>query len=134
MADLRTAAPGSCVAESSVTAGTGGTAARLMRNAALSASAPLSMRHLSTRRRHGPGELERIALRCGAWSERWIPDAYVFAALAVVIVAVAALARRTPRDRESFGDGYWSLIPFTMQMASSSSAAMWSRARRRRRG
>src|SRR5687768_11135437 len=36
--------------------------------------------------------LERMALRCCAWSERWIPDAYVFAVLAVVIVALAALA------------------------------------------
>ena len=30
--------------------------------------------------------LQRVALRSCAWSERWIPDAYVFAALAVVIV------------------------------------------------
>ena len=35
--------------------------------------------------------LERIALRTCAWSERWIPDAYVFAAIGVVLVAVAAL-------------------------------------------
>ena len=63
--------------------------------------------------------LARAALRLSAWAERWFPDAYVFAALAVVIVALAALALRAgPTDvAVAFGDGFWSLIPFTMQMA-----------------
>ena len=63
--------------------------------------------------------LERIALRCCAWSERWIPDTYVFAALAVLIVAVAAmlLGASPARTARAFGDGFWSLIPFTMQMS-----------------
>lgn len=63
--------------------------------------------------------LERIALRCCNWSERWVPDAYVFAALAVVIVATAAiLLGATPlQTAQAFGDGFWSLIPFTMQMS-----------------
>ena len=48
-----------------------------------------------------------------------MPDAYVFAALAVVIVAVAALLLgATPlQTAQAFGDGFWSLIPFTMQMS-----------------
>ncbi|BBD80170.1 short-chain fatty acid transporter [Aerosticca soli] len=64
------------------------------------------------------GVLARAALRCAAWSERWFPDAWVFAALGVVIVAIAALAfGATPRVAVgAFGDGFWSLIPFTMQM------------------
>ncbi len=64
-------------------------------------------------------KLERIALRCCDWSERWVPDAYVFAALAVVIVAVVAiLLGATPlQTAQAFGDGFWSLIPFTMQMS-----------------
>src|SRR4030095_709455 len=64
-------------------------------------------------------KLERIALRCCDWSERWVPDAYVFAALAVVIVAIAAiLLGATPlQTAQAFGDGFWSLIPFTMQMS-----------------
>ena len=64
------------------------------------------------------GVLARAALRCAAWSERWFPDAWVFAALGVVIVAVAALAfGATPKVTVgAFGDGFWSLIPFTMQM------------------
>jgi short-chain fatty acids transporter len=63
--------------------------------------------------------LVRAALRLSAWAERWFPDAYVFAALAVVIVALAAFSlRAAPQDvAVAFGDGFWSLIPFTMQMA-----------------
>lgn len=60
----------------------------------------------------------RFARRCADWAEQWFPDAYVFAALGVVVVAVAALAfGASPRDTaNAFGKGYWSLIPFTMQM------------------
>lgn len=63
--------------------------------------------------------LERISLRCCAWSERWIPDAYVFAVLAVIVVAVVAIALGSPvtQTAKAFGDGFWSLIPFTMQMS-----------------
>lgn len=63
--------------------------------------------------------IETLALRCCAWSERWIPDAYVFAAAAVVIVAaIAILAGASPQSAaKAFGDGFWSLIPFTMQMS-----------------
>jgi short-chain fatty acids transporter len=63
--------------------------------------------------------LQRLALRTCAWSERWIPDAYVFAALAVVIVAAAAMTiGASPLvTAQAFGDGFWSLIPFTMQMS-----------------
>jgi short-chain fatty acids transporter len=65
------------------------------------------------------GWLARAALRSAAWSERWFPDAWVFAALGVVIVALAALAfGASPAVAvNAFGDGFWSLIPFTMQMA-----------------
>src|SRR5262245_15214023 len=58
------------------------------------------------------------ALRCAAWAERWFPDAYVFAVLGVILVAAAALAFGASATATvgAFGDGYWSLIPFTMQM------------------
>ncbi|WP_426199073.1 short-chain fatty acid transporter [Pseudomonas sp. DC3200b2] len=61
----------------------------------------------------------RFALRCSGFAERWFPDSYVFAALAVVVVALAAMAiGGTPTaTAAAFGDGFWSLIPFTMQMA-----------------
>jgi len=65
------------------------------------------------------GRYARFALRCSSWAERWFPDAWVFAAVAVVAVALAALAiGAKPTDTATaFGDGFWSLIPFTMQMA-----------------
>ena len=63
--------------------------------------------------------LERVALRVTAWCEKWYPDAFVFVALTVFAVAVGALAiGASPRAVSvSFGNGFWSLIPFTMQMA-----------------
>ncbi len=65
------------------------------------------------------GWMARAALRSAAWAEKWFPDAYVFAVLGVVIVALAAMGfGSTPQATASaFGDGFWSLIPFTMQMA-----------------
>jgi short-chain fatty acids transporter len=65
------------------------------------------------------GALARLGASLADWSERWFPDAYVFAAIAVAIVALAALAMgRTPMQiGVDFGKSFWSLIPFTMQMA-----------------
>ncbi len=61
----------------------------------------------------------RAALRCSAFAERWFPDAYVFAVLGVVVVAGSAIAfGASPQATATqFGEGFWSLIPFTMQMA-----------------
>jgi short-chain fatty acids transporter len=62
--------------------------------------------------------LSRVAQRCCGWSERWFPDAFAFAVLAVVLVAAGAvLIGASPQAvAENFGSGFWSLIPFTMQM------------------
>ena len=38
----------------------------------------------------------RLALRCAQWAERWFPDSWVFAAVAVVVVALAATLLGTP--------------------------------------
>ena len=38
----------------------------------------------------------RFALRCSSWAERWFPDSWVFAALAVIIVALATLFYTQP--------------------------------------
>ena len=61
----------------------------------------------------------RFAMRCSNWAERWFPDSWVFATLAVLLVTVAVLAMGAPpaQAAKAFGDGFWSLIPFTMQMA-----------------
>jgi short-chain fatty acids transporter len=65
------------------------------------------------------GGLERFASAVTNWAERWFPDSYIFAVLAVVIVTTGAFAAGiSPHSlATSFGEGYWSLIPFTMQMA-----------------
>lgn len=65
------------------------------------------------------GGMARLGAGLADWSEKWFPDAYVFAAMAVVIVVVAALAMgRTPSQVSvDFGKSFWNLIPFTMQMA-----------------
>jgi short-chain fatty acids transporter len=63
--------------------------------------------------------LEAFASSVTRLAERWFPDSYVFAALATVIVSAAALLAGVSPSAiaTSFGEGYWSLIPFTMQMA-----------------
>jgi short-chain fatty acids transporter len=64
------------------------------------------------------GALVRIAIGFTAWAERWFPDAFIFVAIAVVVVSLAALLNgATPLTvSRAFGDGFWSLITFTMQM------------------
>ena len=67
-----------------------------------------------------PRPLERVALRFTELSERWLPDAFIFALLATVVVVVAGLTAggASPGGiAVIWGKGFWSLIPFTMQMA-----------------
>lgn len=63
--------------------------------------------------------LARIGMALADWSERWFPDAFVFALLALIIVFLGGLLLGTPVMNliQYFGQGFWSLIPFTMQMA-----------------
>ena len=64
--------------------------------------------------------IERVAVRFSAWAERWLPDAFVFALLATVVVFVAGLmvGHASPVQlTESWGKGFWDLTSFTMQMA-----------------
>lgn len=65
------------------------------------------------------GLMARAGFVLADWSEKWFPDAYVFAAIAVVIVGVAALLMgRTPSQvGVDFGAHFWDLVPFAMQMA-----------------
>jgi short-chain fatty acids transporter len=62
--------------------------------------------------------LARLGMRFTTWAEKWFPDAYVFAALAVVLVAAAAMVNGAPAMSvaKAFGDGFWSLIVFSLQM------------------
>jgi short-chain fatty acids transporter len=53
------------------------------------------------------------------FAERWFPDAYVFVLIAVILVAAGTILHGgSPLAvSRAFGDGFWNLIPFTMQMA-----------------
>jgi short-chain fatty acids transporter len=67
-----------------------------------------------------PGLIARAALRMTAWTERWIPDAFIFALVATIIVFIAAIVW-TPSSPlqvvDAWGNGFWDLISFTLQMA-----------------
>lgn len=65
------------------------------------------------------GVIEKLAHTLVGLSERWFPDAYVFvvAACAIVGVAVYLHGGSAVQISQAFGDGFWSIIPFTMQMA-----------------
>ena len=38
-----------------------------------------------------PGRVAQLALQLTAWTERWIPDAFIFALLGTVLVGGAAM-------------------------------------------
>src|SRR5580658_9134669 len=65
---------------------------------------------------------ERLAARIGValsdWSERWFPEPLVFALLGIVVVFLIGLAAGEKPAALAIqgGKGFWSLIPFTMQM------------------
>ena len=63
--------------------------------------------------------MQRIALAFTAFAERWIPDAFVFALCATVVVFVAGLATGAHAMQlvDAWGGGFWELIAFTLQMA-----------------
>ncbi len=63
--------------------------------------------------------LARLAQRSAAWTEKWFPDAYVFALAGVVLVSVAAMVNGSSpvHVAETFGGGFWDLATFTLQMA-----------------
>ncbi len=66
------------------------------------------------------GLLARIALAMTAWTERWVPDAFVFALLATLVVILAGVTftpSSLPQVIDAWGRGFWELIPFTLQMS-----------------
>jgi len=66
------------------------------------------------------GGVARFALALTSWTERWVPDAFVFALVATLVVAVAGVVATpsTPGQVvDAWGRGFWDLIPFTLQMA-----------------
>src|SRR5574337_397205 len=67
----------------------------------------------------GENSLERFGLWLAEWSEKWFPDAWVFALIGVVFVfAFGMLIGESPTKLAiEGGKSFWILIPFTMQMA-----------------
>src|SRR5216684_507957 len=62
--------------------------------------------------------LARAGLRLSDWFERWFPDAFALAVVAVAIVFIASVAvGNSPVQAAAwFGAGFWDLVTFTMQM------------------
>ena len=65
------------------------------------------------------GRLARIALALTRFAERWLPDAFVFALAATVVVFVAGVAIGVPAGDlvSAWGNGFPDLLAFAMQMA-----------------
>ena len=67
--------------------------------------------------------VERFATRMTSLAERYMPDAFVFALGATLLVLAGAVAvdpavRAAPSTLVmAWGGGFWSLIPFTLQMS-----------------
>src|SRR5208337_2411484 len=63
--------------------------------------------------------LERFGLGLAAWSEKWFPDAWVFALLGIVFIFLfGIIIGESPLNLAlAGGKQFWVLIPFTMQMA-----------------
>src|SRR2546423_293963 len=63
--------------------------------------------------------LARAGSRIADFCERWFPDAFVFALAAVIVVFIGGMSIGvTPlKLTTEFGNGFWSLVNFTMQMA-----------------
>ncbi|HEV2520913.1 MAG TPA: TIGR00366 family protein [Candidatus Acidoferrales bacterium] len=65
------------------------------------------------------GIIARLGMRLADECQKWFPDAFVFAlgGLLVVFLAGVFSGVGTQNLIKYFGDGFWGLIPFTMQMA-----------------
>jgi len=66
-----------------------------------------------------PPLLARAGSRIADVCERWFPDAFVFALAAIVLVFAGGVATgvKPVTLATEFGNGFWSLVNFTMQMA-----------------
>jgi short-chain fatty acids transporter len=62
--------------------------------------------------------LAASGLRLSDWFERWFPDAFALAVVAVIVVyaACVAIGSSPIQTAQWFGAGFWDLVAFTMQM------------------
>jgi short-chain fatty acids transporter len=65
------------------------------------------------------GWLPNLGLRLSEWFEKYFPDAFVLALVALAIVFAASLAVGSSplQSAQWFGAGFWDLVAFTMQVA-----------------
>src|SRR3989441_7428161 len=72
-----------------------------------------------TRERSSGSWLAASGLRLSEWFERWFPDAFALALVAVIIVyaACVGIGNSPIQSAQWFGAGFWDLVAFTMQMA-----------------
>jgi short-chain fatty acids transporter len=63
--------------------------------------------------------LARLGSRIADLTDRYFPDAFVFALAAVIVVFLfgMSLGEKPMTLVNAFGEGFWVLVPFTMQMA-----------------
>ncbi len=66
----------------------------------------------------GSSWLAETGLRLSEWFERWFPDAFSLACIAVIVVfaATIAIGNSPVQSAQWFGAGFWDLVAFTMQM------------------
>jgi len=64
------------------------------------------------------GRMARLGLALAQAAERWFPDPLVFAFLGIVVVFLLAVVTGENPAKVAIegGKGFWSLVPFTMQM------------------
>ena len=65
------------------------------------------------------GTFSRAAVRLNDATQRWIPGAFTIAWLLTLLVLVLAMTVGRASFAESvryWGDGFWELLPFSMQM------------------
>lgn len=63
--------------------------------------------------------IERLAAALTTWSVRWVPSSFIIACILTAIVFVAALALTDSGPIQTighWGDGFWVLLSFAMQM------------------
>jgi short-chain fatty acids transporter len=62
--------------------------------------------------------LAACGLRMSDWFERWFPDAFALALVAVIVIYIACVGIGSSpiQTAQWFGAGFWDLVNFTMQM------------------
>lgn len=65
------------------------------------------------------GRFARVAIRLNDWTQRWIPGAFTIAWILTLVVFALGLTIGGARPLDAvryWGDGFWELLPFSMQM------------------